>query len=96
MTYLNTFHGSGPFSKRDWLLGWVIATTREQHGFALDLAGRGGAATRDPVFAELARESERIIRKKLRRSEAGHRLRIGLRGLRSIARRVLKGPPPQT
>jgi hypothetical protein len=33
------------------------------------------------------------LRKKLRRSEAGHRLQIGLRGLRSIARRVLKGPP---
>jgi FkbM family methyltransferase len=94
MTYLNTFHGSGQFSTRDWLLGWVIASTREQHGFALDLARRAGTATAEPVFAELARESERIIRKKLRRSEAGHRLRIGLRGLRSMARRVLKGPPP--
>jgi FkbM family methyltransferase len=95
MTYLNTFHGGGPFSKRDWLLGWVIASIREQHGFALDLARRGGTAVSDPVFAELARESEGIIRKKLRRSEAGHRLRVGLRGLRSIARRVLKGPPPK-
>jgi FkbM family methyltransferase len=94
MTYLNTFHGSEPFSKRDWLLGWVIASTREQHGFALSLARRGEAATSQPVFAELARESERIIRKKLKRREAGHRLRIGLRGLRSMARRVLKGPPP--
>jgi FkbM family methyltransferase len=94
MTYLNTFHGGGQFSTRDWLLGWVIASTREQHGFALDLARRAGTATAEPVFAELARESERIIRKKLRRSEAGHRLRIGLRGLRSMARRVLKGPPP--
>jgi FkbM family methyltransferase len=94
MTYLNTFHGSGPFTKRDWLLGWVIASTREQHGFALDLARRAGSATSQPVFGELARESERILRKKLRLSEAGHRVRIGLRGLRSIARRVLKGPPP--
>jgi hypothetical protein len=94
MTYLNTFHGSGPFSTRDWLLGWVIASTRQQHGFALDLARRAGTATADPMFAELGRESERIIRKKLRRSEAGHRVRIGLRGLRSMARRVLKGPPP--
>jgi FkbM family methyltransferase len=94
MTYLNTFHGSGPFTKRDWLLGWVIASTREQHGFALDLARRAGAATSESVFGELARDSERIMRKKLRLSEAGHRLRIGLRGLRSIARRVLKGPPP--
>jgi FkbM family methyltransferase len=94
MTYLNTLHGSGPFAKRDWLLAWVIATTREQHGFALDLVRRAGAATSEPVFAELARESERIIRKKLRRSEARHRMRIGLRGLRSMARRVLKGPPP--
>jgi FkbM family methyltransferase len=94
MTYLNTFHGSGPFSKRDWLLGWVIASTSDQHGFALDLARRAGAATSESVFGELARDSERIIRKQLRRSEAGHRVRIGLRGLRSIARRVLKGPPP--
>jgi hypothetical protein len=94
MTYLNTFHGSGPFTKRDWLLGWVIASTSDQHGFALDLARRAGAATSESVFGELARDSERIIRKQLRRSEAGHRVRIGLRGLRSIARRVLKGPPP--
>jgi FkbM family methyltransferase len=94
MTYLNTFRGAEPFSKRDWLLGWVIASTREQHGFALDLARRAGAATSQPVFAELARESERIIRKNLRRQEARHRLRIGLRGLRSMARRVLKGPLP--
>jgi FkbM family methyltransferase len=94
MTYLNTFHGGGPFSKRDWLLGWVIATIREQHGFAFDLARRAEAATSQTVFAELARESERIIRKRLRRQEAGHRLRVGLRGLRSVARRVLKGPPP--
>jgi hypothetical protein len=94
MTYLNTFHGGGSFSKRDWLLGWVIASTRDQHGFALDLARRASTATAQPVFAELARESERIIRKMLKRSEAGHRLRIGLRGLRSMARRVLKGPPP--
>jgi FkbM family methyltransferase len=94
MTYLNTFRGAEPFSKRDWLLGWVIASTREQHGFALDLARRAGAATSQPVFAELARESERIIRKNLRRREASHRLRIGLRGLRSMARRVLKGPLP--
>jgi FkbM family methyltransferase len=94
MTYLNTFRGAGPFSKRDWLLGWVIATLRDQHGFALDLARRAATASPDAVFTELARESERIIRKKLRRSEGGHRLRIGLRGLRSIARRVLKGPPP--
>jgi FkbM family methyltransferase len=94
MTYLNTFHGS-PFSKRDWLLGWVIATTREQHGFALDLARRGGAATSDPIFSELLRESERIIRKKLIRRVAGHQFRIGLRGLRSMARRVLKGPLPK-
>jgi FkbM family methyltransferase len=94
MTYLNTLRGAGSFSKRDWLLGWVIATLREQHGFALDLARRAASASPEAVFTELARESERIIRKKLRRGEAGHRLRAGVQGLRSLARRVLKGPPP--
>ena len=47
MRYLNTFRGAGPFSKRDWLLGWVIASMNEQFGFALDLCRRA-AYSGDP------------------------------------------------
>ena len=40
--------GAGPFSKRDWLLGWVIACLNEQFGFAsrfVPTRGRGRAGS---------------------------------------------------
>ena len=52
MRYLNTFRGTGPFSKRDWLLGWVIACVNEQFGFALDLCRRAHVAFPDPLFRQ--------------------------------------------
>ncbi|MEO5618663.1 MAG: FkbM family methyltransferase [Candidatus Eisenbacteria bacterium] len=54
-TYLNTLEGS--WSIRDRLLAWVIATSRRQHGFALELAMQGMDATADPMFERMRRES---------------------------------------
>ena len=54
-TYLNAFEGE--WSVRDLLLGWVIATLRRQHGFALELALKGAAAGSDPAFDMLRRRS---------------------------------------
>lgn len=91
MVFLNTFRGGGSFAKRDWLLGWVIATIQNQFGFALDVARRGQAAIGDPIFSTLTAETERTIRDKLRRRRAGFALRNGALRLRSLARRVVKG-----
>ena len=90
MTYLNTFRGSGPFSKRDWLLGWVIACMNEQFGFALDLCRRAHVAVPDPLFTTLATETEGTIREKLRSGRTAFFVRSAVRGLRAFGGRVLK------
>jgi len=90
MTYLNTFRGGGPFLKRDWLLGWVIACMHEQFGFALDLCRRAQLAVPNPVFSTLAAETERMIHEKLRRGRTAFLLGAAVRRLRSLGGRVLK------
>lgn len=90
MTYLNTFPASETFSKRDWLLGWVVGCVAEQFGFALDLARRGRAAIADPVFGELIAETEQIIREKMARGRTTYRVRTSFNRLRSFAGRIRK------
>lgn len=90
MRYLNTFRGSGPFSKRDWLLGWVVASMNEQFGFALDLCRRAQIAVCDPMFATLAAETERSIRDRLRRGRTALFVRSAVRGLRAAGGRLLR------
>jgi FkbM family methyltransferase len=96
MTYLNTFRGSGPFSKRDWLLGWVIACMNEQFGFALDLCRRAHVAVPDPIFGTLSAETERMIRERLRSGRTAFFVQSAVRRLRSFGGRVLKaGTKPE-
>jgi hypothetical protein len=90
MTYLNTFRASGPFSQRDWLLGWIIACLQEQYGFALDLCRRAQAAVPDPLFPTLCEQTEGIIRERLRRGQAAFLLGRAARGLRAIGGRILR------
>jgi FkbM family methyltransferase len=90
MTYLNTFRGREPFSKRDWLLGWIISCVNEQFGFALDLARRAHAAVPDPLFGTLTAETERIIGEKLRIGRTAHRVKTAMQRLRSFGGRVLR------
>nr|WP_293844334.1 hypothetical protein [uncultured Arsenicibacter sp.] len=65
MTYLNTFQSGATQSKRNLLLGWVIATILKQHGFALILAEKGKNAYNDPVFGEMISHSRRQIWKRV-------------------------------
>jgi len=58
-TYLNALEGE--WSVRDRLLAWVIATLRQQHGFALEIALRGREAGADPVFDRLREASAAAI-----------------------------------
>jgi FkbM family methyltransferase len=90
MRYLNTFQGAGPFSKRDWLLGWVIACMNQQFGFALDLCRRAAVTVPDPIFGELEAETERMIQEKLRSGRTAALVRGSIRGARSLGRWLLK------
>lgn len=90
MRYLNTFRGAGPFSKRDWLLGWVIACLNDQLGFALDLCRRAAVAVPDPVFHTLEADTESMVQEKLRSGRAAAFVRGSIRGVRSVGRWLLK------
>jgi FkbM family methyltransferase len=90
MRYLNTFRGGEPFSKRDWLLGWVIACMNQQFGFALDLCRRAHVAVPDAIFGKLASDTERMIHERIRRGRAGLVVRSAVRGARSFGRWLLK------
>ena len=90
MRYLNTFRGAGPFSKRDWLLGWVIACLNEQFGFALDLCRRAAVAVPDPLFGTLEADTEKMIHQKLRNGRTAALVRGSIRGVRSVGRWLLK------
>ncbi len=61
MTFINSFSNSTVFSKRDVLLGWVVATLQGQHGFALQLAKMGMKAHSDSIFEELKKYSSRKV-----------------------------------
>lgn len=54
--YMNTFR-SPALGQREYLLGWVFAVSRGQHGFALHLAREGMSRFGDPVFEELLRDT---------------------------------------
>jgi FkbM family methyltransferase len=95
MRYLNTFRGTSPFSKRDWLLGWVIACVNEQFGFALDLCRRAHVAIPDSLFVSLAAETDRMIHQKLRSQRAAVAVRSAVRGVRSFGRWLLKPERPE-
>jgi FkbM family methyltransferase len=62
VTYLNGFADSD-FRLRDYLLGWVCATVKGQHGFALELAVLARERFDDGFCEELEQHSIRAIRK---------------------------------
>jgi hypothetical protein len=62
VTYFNSMHGDG-FTKRDYLLAWVFASMRRQHGFALELAGEGSRRFNDSIFSKLGECSSKKIRR---------------------------------
>jgi FkbM family methyltransferase len=62
VTYLSSF-AHEEFSKRDYLLGWVCACIKQQHGFAWELAAGGHQRFRDPIFQTLEKHSMGRIRR---------------------------------
>jgi len=55
ISYLNTFEQ--PLDLRRYLLGWVFATIKKEHGFALHLAKEGAAIHGDCLFRALEHSS---------------------------------------
>lgn len=63
-TELCFFNGAGDpgaFSRREWILAWVIATLNRQHGFGLHLARTARERLADPLFDVLSRRSRGMI-----------------------------------
>lgn len=60
ITYFNQFEGSS-LGLREYLLGWVFATIRQEHGFAMHLANHGAEKFAEPMFAELFKSSRKAI-----------------------------------
>jgi FkbM family methyltransferase len=63
VTYFNAF-ANPDFRLREYLLGWVCATIKEQHGFALELAITAKERFRDMFCEELEQHSIRSIRRR--------------------------------
>ena len=62
VTYLNGFVGQN-FRLREYLLGWVCATLKAHHGFALELAITAKERFRDTFCEALEQESIKSIRR---------------------------------
>jgi hypothetical protein len=74
--YMNTFRSPALETVRDLLLGWVFATLRGHHGFALELADRGVTLhSTDDRFRRLAVRSAEGILFRSRRGLVGRALR---------------------
>ncbi|MFM7244658.1 MAG: FkbM family methyltransferase [Planctomycetaceae bacterium] len=84
--YINTFADPSLHTVRDLLLGWVFASLRGHHVFALQLADMGGRLfSRDPRFPGMADHSARGI-------VGRHRTGLIGRGMRKL-RRLMFGHP---
>jgi hypothetical protein len=62
VAYMNSFSGND-FGKREYLLGWVCASVKQQYGFALELAVDAKARFADPLFESLQEHSVSALRK---------------------------------
>jgi FkbM family methyltransferase len=86
--YINTFVGPSLQTVRDLLLGWVFATLRGHHAFALELADAGCRKfASDERFRHLAEHSAQGV-------IARHRTGLIGRGLRKL-RRMMVGTAPR-
>jgi len=55
ITYLNEFQIEP--SERDLLLGWVVSTIKQEHGFAMNLASQGMTITSNDLFKAMYKSS---------------------------------------
>ena len=63
IVYLNNFDDIN--SERDLLLGWVIASVKNEFGFATDIARKGLSTTDNPLFKEMLESSKNSLMKRL-------------------------------
>ena len=61
--YLNDFDEI--CSERDFLLGWIIASIKNEFGFAAKIARKGLSATDNPLFKEMLKSSRNSLIKNL-------------------------------
>ena len=61
MTYLNRFADDATLTQRNLLLGWIVATTLKQHGFALILTQKAKSRFSDSIFSEMEAYSRQRI-----------------------------------
>ena len=61
VSYLNKFSNQS-LDKRDYLVGWVISTIKQQHGFALDLTLKGQQLFDDEIFLEMKKHTLHTIK----------------------------------
>lgn len=60
IAYMNTFKDED-FTVREYLLGWVFASIKNQHGFALHIASLGEQRFKQTIFSELQAFSRKNI-----------------------------------
>lgn len=61
ISYLNTFGPPPTRTRRNLLLGWVLSTLKQQHGFALELVLQGRGVVGEPLGSELSAYSESVL-----------------------------------
>ena len=77
------------FDIREFLLLWVFATIKNQHGFAFDIATRGTEKFSDVIFLELETESEKSATRKQRYNNRTTKIMRFTNRLKKIVKKIL-------
>ena len=81
IVYLNDFDEI--YSERDFLLGWIIASIKNEFGFAAKIARKGLSATDNPLFKEMLKSSKNSLIKNLSYAK------ISTQVFRKLVRKIL-------
>lgn len=79
LTYLNSLE-SASLGCREYLLAWLFASIKAQHGFALGTARVGYEKFQDPMFLQMQAWSQKALKPKLRQ----YATRAAAKGLRLV------------
>lgn len=81
IVYLNDLENI--HTERDMLLGWIIASIKNEFGFAAKIARKGQSTTDNPLFGEMLESSKNSLRKEL------SYVKIITQIIRNLVRKVL-------
>ena len=81
IVYLNDLENI--HTERDLLLGWIIASIKNEFGFAAKIARKGQSTTDNPLFGEMLESSKNSLRKEL------SYVKIITQIIRNLVRKVL-------